>query len=129
MRFTLWLLLPLSFLPASALAIDHNNLDEGRPLRIEDAYPIAYGELSAEMGVGAQKNRRNPDRAVFPLEILYGAYWNLHLGLGSTLATDPRTIDEPDKSGDLRAFALYNFNQETWRLPALAAKLSLEFPT
>jgi hypothetical protein len=60
---------------------------------------------------------------------LYGAYWNLQLGLGSTLATEPHTIDETEKSGDLRTVALYNVNQETLRLPALAAKLSLDFPT
>lgn len=118
-----------SLLSAPVLAVDHNNLYEGRPLRIEDAYPIAYGEMSAEMGVGAQHNRHSPDRALFPIELLYGAYWNLHIGLGTTLATDPRTIEEPDKSGDLRAFALYNFNQETLLLPATALKLHLSFPT
>jgi hypothetical protein len=110
-------------------AIDHNNLDEGRPLRIEDAYPIAYHELSVETGTGFQDNRHHPDRFSFPIEILYGAYWNLHVGLGSTLSTKPHAIDEEEKSGDLRAFALYNFNQETLRLPALATKLILAFPT
>ncbi len=129
MRFVMTFLLAFCCLPASVLAIDHNNLDEGRPLRMEDAYPIAYGELSAEAGAGVQKNRRGPDRALFPLEVLYGAYWNLHVGLGTILATDPRAIDAPGKSGDLRAFALYNFNQETLRLPAFSTKLSLEFPT
>jgi hypothetical protein len=94
-------------------ATDHNNLDEGRPLRIEDAYPIAYGEVSAETGVRFTHNRQSPDRFAFPVELLYGAYWNLQLGIGSTPATQPRTIDEAEKSGDLRTFALYNFNQET----------------
>jgi hypothetical protein len=110
-------------------AVDHNNLDEGRPLRLEDAYPIAYGELSAEAGARFSLNRQSPDRVAFPVELLYGAYWNLQLGLGSTLATEPRTIDEAEKSGDLRTVALYNLNQETLRLPAFAAKLSLDFPT
>jgi hypothetical protein len=45
------------------------------------------------------------------------------------VATQPRRIDEPEKSGDLRTFVLYNVNQETLRLPALAVKLSLDFPT
>src|SRR6266404_5144186 len=31
-----------------AEAVDHGNLDEGRPLRLEDAYPIAHGEISVE---------------------------------------------------------------------------------
>jgi hypothetical protein len=119
----------LCLIATPAWAIDHNNLDEGRPLRFEDAYPIAYGELSAETGAQFVLNRRKTDRFAFPLEVLYGAYWNLHVGVGSTLSTQPRTIDEPEKSGDLRTFALYNFNQETLRLPALAVKLNLDLPT
>jgi hypothetical protein len=110
-------------------AVDHNNLDEGRPLQIEDAYPIAYGELSAETGVRVSHDRHGDDRVAFPLELLYGAYWNLHLGLGSTLATSPHAIDDPEKSGDLRLFGLYNFNQETLRIPALAMKLTLDSPS
>ena len=27
-------------------AIDHTNLDEGRPLRLEDAYALAEGEIA-----------------------------------------------------------------------------------
>ncbi|MEW6301021.1 MAG: hypothetical protein AB1671_25355 [Thermodesulfobacteriota bacterium] len=115
--------------PGVARAVDHNNLDEGRPLRLEDAYPIAYGELAAETGARFLHNRTVADRFAFPVEFLYGAYWNLQVGLGSTPSTHPRTIDEPEKSGDLRAFALYNLNQETLALPAFAAKLSLDFPT
>ena len=98
---------------APTWAVDHNNLDEGRPLQMEDAYPIAYGELSAETGVRSSHNRHGDDRVAFPLELLYGAYWNFHLGLGSTLATSPQTIDDPEKSGDLHVFGLYNLNQET----------------
>ncbi len=119
----------LCLIASSAWAIDHNNLDEGRPLRFDDAYPIAYGELSAETGARFALNRHQTDRFAFLLEVLYGAYWNLHVGVGSTLSTQPRTIDESEKSGDLRTFALYNFNQETLRLPALAVKLNLDLPT
>jgi len=126
---SLFLLFFLCLVVRSAEAVDHNNLDEGRPLRLDDAYPIAYGELSAEAGTRFDLNRREPDRFSFPLELLYGAYWNLQLGLGSALATHPRSIDEPEKSGDLHASGLYNFNQETLRLPAFATKLSVNFPT
>jgi hypothetical protein len=125
----MWSLTVFCLLTSPVWAVDHNNLDEGRPLRLEDAYPIAYGELSTETGVGFRHNRQSPDRGVFPIEILYGAYWNLQLGIGSTLATEPRTVDEAEKSGDLRTVALYNVNQETLRIPALAAKLSVGFPT
>src|SRR5437867_2535862 len=95
-----------------AEAIDHTNLDEGRPLRLEDAYAIAHGEISVETGAGFTLLERGPHRGLFPVEILYGALPNLQLGLGSTLLTDPGASDDRPKSGDLRASALYNFNQE-----------------
>jgi len=110
-------------------AIDHKNLDEGRPLRLEDAYPIADGEIAIETGAGFTLPRRGPNRAVFPIELLYGAFPNLQIGVGSSLSTDPHAIDDRPKSGDARASALYNFNQETLSLPALAGKVSLTAPT
>jgi hypothetical protein len=117
-------------LPAGEVyAIDHTNLDEGRPLRLEDAYAIAHREIAVEAGAGLTLQRRGPNRGLFPLEFLYGALPNLQLGIGTLLSTDPRAINDPPKSGDLRLTALYNFNQETIRLPALALKLGLETPT
>jgi hypothetical protein len=113
-----------------AEAIDHKNLDEGRPVRLEDAYPIGHGEIAIETGAGFALLKHGPDaRGFFPIEILYGALSNLQLGIGSTLFTDPHETDDRPKSGDLRASALYNFNQETLTLPAFAVKLGLDAPT
>jgi Putative MetA-pathway of phenol degradation len=114
---------------ASGYAIDHKNLDEGRPLRLEDAYPISHGEFAIEAGAGFTLQRRGADRGLFPVELLYGLLPNLQVGLGSTLSTDPHEIDDRPKSGDLRLSALYNFNQETLTLPAFATKLGLDAPT
>lgn len=122
------LLAGLATAPA-AHAIDHNNLDPGRPVRIEDAYPVSHGELVLEFGGLFSAERHKPDRAAGDFEILYGALPNLQLGLGSTVSTHPRDIDEGFRSGDLRFSALYNFNQETLTLPALAIKGTLNFPT
>ena len=113
--------------PASA--IDHKNLDEGRPLRLEDAYPIATGELALEAGGGFTLQRRGPNRGEFPVQLLWGALPNLQLEIGTALLTDPHAVDEQSKSGDLRLGALYNFNQETLWVPALAAKLEVNLPT
>ncbi len=113
----------------SAFAIDHGNLDENRPLRLEDAYPIPSGEIAIEGGGGFTLQRRGSNRGVFPIGLLYGAYPNLQLGLGTVLSTDPREIDGRPKSGDLVLSALYNFNQETISLPAFALKLGLDAPT
>lgn len=116
-----------SVLPAAA--IDHKNLDENRPLRLEDPYPIATGEWAIEAGGGYTLQRRGSDRGMFPLEILYGALPNLQLGVGTVLSTAPHELEEQTKSGDLQLSGLYNFNQETLRLPAFGVKLTLNIPT
>ena len=112
-----------------ATAIDHKNLDEGRPLRLDDAYSIATGEIAVEAGVGFTLQRRGSNRGFFPVELLYGAFPNLQVGIGTSLSTDPREIDDRPKSGDLRLGVLYNFNQETLTLPAFAVKVGLDTPT
>jgi len=119
----------LLLVPVAALAIDHKNLDEGRPLRLEDAYAISTGEIALEAGAGFTLRRRGADRGFFPIEVLYGAFPNFQVGVGATLSTDPREIDEPTKSGDLRTGALYNLNQETLVMPAFGVKLEVELPT
>ena len=126
---TAYILAALVLVPVPAVAIDHKNLDEGRPLRLEDAYAISTGEIALEAGAGFTLRRRGTDRGFFPVELLYGALPNFQIGVGTTLSTDPREIDEPTKSGDLRIGALYNFNQETLVMPAFGVKLEVELPT
>jgi hypothetical protein len=128
-RVTILVVAALVLMATEAVAIDHTNLDEGRPLRLEDAYPIAHGEIAVEAGAGLTLQRRGPDRGLFGVELLYGILPNLQIGIGSLLSTDPRAIDEPPRSGDLHLSALYNLNQETISLPAFAVKLALDTPT
>src|SRR5207245_3111580 len=109
-----------------AYAIDHKNLDENRPLRLEDAYAISAGEIAVEAGAGVTLQRRGANRGFFPVELLYGAFPNFQLGIGTLLSTDPREIDDRPKSGDLRLSALYHFNHETRRPPPSAHHLRLE---
>jgi hypothetical protein len=128
-RVVILVVVALLVIVTDTVAIDHTNLDEGRPLRLEDAYPIAHGEIAVEAGSGVTLPRRGPNRGVFGVELLYGALPNLHISIGSLLSTDARAIDEPPRSGDLHLSALYNFNQETISVPAFAAKLGLNTPT
>jgi hypothetical protein len=129
MRTILAALLVLLISAAPSYAIDHKNLDEGRPLRLDDAYSISTGEIAVEAGAGFRLVRRGADQGVFPVEVLYGALPNFQLGIGSTLLTDPHELDDRPKSGDLHLSALYNFNQETVSLPAFGLKLGLGLPT
>jgi hypothetical protein len=67
----------LAAIAPGAYAVDHKNLDEGRPRRLDDAYAVASGEWNVEAGAGFTLERRGPERGVFPVEVLYGAYPNL----------------------------------------------------
>jgi hypothetical protein len=116
-------------LTLTAFAIDHDNLDEGRPSRLEDAYPIAAGEWALETGAGLSAERKSRARGLFPVEVLYGLAPNLEVSLGTTFLTDPRTIEQQTKSGDLQLSGLYNFNQETLNLPAFGVRLTVNAPT
>jgi hypothetical protein len=125
---TLFIFFPVVF-AIGVYAIDHKNLDENRPLLLEDAYAIAHGEWVLESGAAYNVEREGSNRGEFPLEILYGALPNLQLGLGTELTTSPHQVDEQAKSGDLNLSALYNLNQETLTCPAFGFKFESNFPT
>jgi len=112
-----------------AWALDHDNLDKNRPVQIEDAYPIAKGEIALEGGARFLDRRQGRTRLLFQPQILYGAFYNTQLEMGGDLITEPTSLTGAEKSGDLRVGALYNFNTETLTLPAFTVKLDLEFPT
>lgn len=119
----------LVVLGAPAAAIDHSNLDEFRPLRVEDPYPIAHGEFALEAGLGGTFERKAVNRGLARVELLYGALPNLQLEVGSSFSSDPNDVGEPERSGDVRVAGLYNFNQETSSLPALGLKAEVDLPS
>ncbi len=110
-------------------ALDHDNLDKNRPLQIEDAYPIAKGEIALEGGARFSDRRQGRTHFAFQPQLLYGVIYNTQLEIGGDLLTEPTSINGSEKSGDLRAGVLYNFNTETLTMPALAVKLEIELPT
>jgi hypothetical protein len=128
-RILLLVVTLVSVVAGKAYGIDHKNLDENRPLRLEDAYPIASGEIAIEVGGGLTVQRHGPNRGFFPIEILYGALPNLQVGVGTTISTDPGEIEDESTSADLKLSGLYNFNQETLSIPALAVKFDVNLPT
>jgi hypothetical protein len=111
-----------------ASAVDHSNLDQGRPVRVEDPYPIAAGEWALETGVGFTVERENPNRGFVPIELLYGPALNLQVGIATRFSTNPGVSDEA-KSGDLELSALYNFNRETITTPAFGLRVGVLLPT
>jgi hypothetical protein len=120
-------------LPTASEAVDHSNLDEGRPLRVEDAYAIAKGEFAVELGPEFISRRKEKEQAAFGLDFIYGLARSMHVEVESAFFTDPREKEgeslDQERSGDIRVGALYNLNQETLRMPALGIKLKANLPT
>ncbi len=115
--------------PALASAqVDYRNLDDDRPTRVEDAYPIERHafewilpwHFEAHSGSGWTQ-------AVVP-ELSYGIFSNAQLG--AKLAAAWQDLGDRSKHGlsGVRVFGLYNFNTESRSLPALSLRLDATLP-
>ncbi len=118
-----WGILFLFLFTPSSWALDHDNLDRNRPLRIEDAYPIAKGEIGVESGIRIDDLQRGASLFTFSPQVIYGAFYNTQIELGGRLTA--KRGNEPTEQ--MNAGVLYNFNAETLRVPALAVKLGMDF--
>lgn len=110
--------------------IDYRNLDEGRPTRTEDAYPVE--RFAFELVVPYQyENESGPGRGhlVAP-ELAYGVSANTMVGLKLPFAALDRGADVDTQLGfgGPRLFALYNFNTESSVLPAFAFRADASIP-
>jgi hypothetical protein len=114
---------------ASVSAHDHGNLDVGRPLRIEDAYTVAEGEVVLETGAAFVDERQGSDRAELPIELIWGAAPDVQLELGTRFSTDPHEVRDPQRSGDTQVGVLFNLNRESLDTPAFALKAEVNLPT
>ncbi|RYG45367.1 hypothetical protein EON79_12825 [bacterium] len=89
---------------------DHDNLDAGRPLRFEDAEPVAFRTLALEYGLGLGFSRRRSVGVNGDFELIYGSNLNGQLEIGfEELAY------------------LYSFRQEIGNVPAMALKAEARF--
>jgi hypothetical protein len=119
----------LAFAAPSAVAqIDYRNLDDGRPVTTEDAYPVErFGfELLAPYRFEAE--RGGADFHVVAPELEYGLLPNTHVGVKAVLAAVDRPGDTDWGLAGIRLFGLYNFNTESGGLPALAVRADGAIP-
>jgi hypothetical protein len=111
-----------------AAQIDYRNLDDHRPVRTEDAYPIERYAFELilpyeyEDGLGAEGLH------VVAPELSYGLLANTQVGLKLPFAAVRTTSGTDWGFGGPRLFALHNFNTESPRLPALALRADLSLP-
>jgi len=105
---------------------DYRNLDPGRPIAVEDAQPIAYRELEAQNGI-PRFSRERRGQWIVGLESEYkiGIYKDLQVGLSSEYVVAHENGNTVTTGRDRQLHLLYNFNQETRHLPALAIRPEL----
>lgn len=111
-----------------AAQIDYRNLDDDRPSRVEDAYPV---ERYAFEFLIPYAFEREPDGLTvhsWALELAYGVFRNAQIGFKAPLAAVRAGDTTTSGLAGLRAFALYNFNTEGLRLPAVALRVDAAFP-
>jgi len=116
---------------APAYAVDHNNVDAGRPLSFDDAESLAYREQSLEMGLDLRWPRRKALGAGLHAEYLYGFGLNSHLSVGFDPSIGGRSDDESTSfdQGDVSLGLFHNFNREFKNTPAFSLRGDVALPS
>ena len=111
--------------------IDYRNLDDGRPVHTEDAYPIERYAFELLTPAEIQYFPGGLETMTINGELEYGLVPNAQVGLAVPFAF----VRRPGASGlgdfglaGLRLHGLYNFNTESRSLPALALRADLAVP-
>jgi len=108
--------------------IDYRNLDDDRPTRVEDAYPVERYVFEWLMSYSFERERAGASVHAAVLEVEYGIVASGQIGLKAPLvAVRDAGVTDWGLSG-LRAFALYNFNTEGQTLPALSFRADATLP-
>lgn len=118
------------FARVASAQIDYRNLDDGRPVAVEDAYPIERHAFELLVPYSYAREAGGEHVSLFPLEVEYGVFDNTQISLKAPVAgvdAGPGTDTDWGLAG-LGAFALYNFNTESRTLPAFAIRGDLSLP-
>jgi hypothetical protein len=110
-----------------AAAADHDNLEEGLPVTIEDAFPIAYRGREVQGLVRYDNTDDREGAHLFTLEprFEFGAFRNFQ----AEIRVPYRVGSAGDaETGEAAFEGLYNFNAETLTLPAFALKAGVGVP-
>ncbi len=108
---------------------DFRSLDQGRPLKVTDAYPKKYLEWEFQFGLqgGWAEEGANALGGSFVLET--GLFRNFEIGAGLQVARENDGASTTSGLESLQIQGLYNFKHEGWTWPALAIQAGAEAPT
>lgn len=106
---------------------DFRATDAGRPIRVEDAYPVKYLEWEWEAGARSELTEGGELDAAASLELTWGIARNAQIGL-EVHPTLERAAGASETGTVFGLHALYNFNQEGAHTPAFATRADLFAP-
>ncbi len=118
------LLLACALAPAALRAqSDYRNLDAGRPIAVEDAQPTEYRAIESQWGLPHfVRNRSGSWLVAAEPETKVGLLRNLQAGFSSEYVVARDSGNTIVAARDRQFHLLYNFNQETRHLPAIAVR-------
>ena len=115
--------------PARASAQEgFRDADAGRPLRVEDAYPLKYLEWEWEAGARSEWAEGGGWEGTASLGLAWGIVRNAELGLEAHPALARASGASETGVEAFGPYILYNLNQEGTRTPAFAARADLALP-
>jgi hypothetical protein len=126
LRRALLLILPLLAVVPMAAQADYRNLDPGRPIAVEDAQPIEFRAFEFQIGV-PRFSREEAGRWVVALEpeFKWGVAKDTQIGISTEFVVAREAGNSITTFRDTQFHLLYNFNQESRRLPAIALRPEL----
>ena len=117
-----------AFVPPGLNAqIDYRNLDDDRPTRVEDAYPVERYAFELLAPWRYSRGSVGGVHAFIP-ELEYGLFSNFQVGAKLPIAGAPNATGREWGVSGLRLFGLYNFNTESRWLPAISVRADGVFP-
>jgi hypothetical protein len=113
-----------------AAQIDYRNLDEGRPVRTEDAYPVERHAFELVLPYEYENEPGGGRSHLVVPELAWGFRPNAMAGVKLPFAAldESATAGTEPGFGGPRLFGLYNFNTESRHLPALALRADAALP-
>ena len=107
---------------------DFRSLDQGRPLKVTDAYPKKYLEWEFQFGLqgGLVEEGANMLGGNFVLET--GLFRNFEIGASLQAARENDGATTTSGLESLQIQGLYNFKHEGWTWPAVAVQAGAEAP-
>jgi hypothetical protein len=103
-------------------------LNQGHPVRLDDAYPLAAGDGTLLAAGTLRFLNEGTNRGVFPLDAQYSILPNTQISIGTVLTTTPYETSDPG-SGDLAVAGRVALGKQSNLLPRLAVQAGVTLPT